>query len=142
MTKSDPRGIRTLAHAHPNPSESGHFSPPLNALTASSTNPLPPPAPDLTAPDVRSEAGAAPPSEVAPRGVRPGEMRTSELLRRAASIMERCFASDGPAHVAVAGELRARAWVLDNQVTHFGPGQPQNLASALDVLRAIGEVRS
>lgn len=141
---NDPSGIRTHAPSPLNPSKSGGFSPPLNAPTVPSTVPLPPPAPHPTASEVRSDAGAAPP----PYDF--GQMRSSELLHGASALAGDVAAlalkaGDSIRHAQMtefSGELRARAWSLENEATEHGKNPGWLGSGVTAVLRAIGEIRS
>lgn len=127
MTKSDPRGIRTLPPASNFPNLPGHLPPPLNIPTASSTTSLPPPDPAAT---------------------NPATQRTSELLRRAAALIDGLindaqYMTPIPAPTfAVANELRVRALLLERACDMWGVncGSASQI-SAAGALRAIGEVR-
>lgn len=123
--------------------DSAGFAPPLNALTGSGTDPLPIHAPgDGCRPcdAVRSASGAAPLRDrvFAARDSAViaviGAARTSELLREAATV------SILQGSVELAGELRARAWQLEQVAGDAGGLLPVHFDCRMEILVAIGEL--
>jgi hypothetical protein len=69
-------------------------------------------------------------------------MPTSALMLRAAFIVERCIAADGPEHILVAGELRARAGLLALAARREQRSCGVVHTEPCELLAEIGEVHS
>lgn len=154
-----PAGFEPASTPPPNSNQSGGLRPPLNAPTVPTTGSLPgQPQVCRTAPQVRSAAGAARRSEVAPSGANPdaalaadvtnvfSAFRTSDLLRGAAAL------AGDVAHLNVGGgravamlalqsELTRRAGQLERAALHRESDDVCQIA-VVGLLREIGEMRS